>query len=125
MIRSFDRPLVSSEQLGKVAEIQLQSELDLQLYQLQRKYLDYQVNMSNRMLDLFTRQVPNAHVLANEIAQEKQHFMDIVDDLFKDTGKTICRDRNDIFFSSFWLLAISLMSFRFFSLSEPGIQSRM
>ena len=101
MIRSFDRPLVSSEQLGKVAEIQLQSELDLQLYQLQRKYLDYQVNMSNRMLDLFTRQVPNAHVLANEIAQEKQHFMDIVDDLFKDTGKTICRDRNEIFFNSF------------------------
>ena len=56
--------------------------------------------MSNRMLDLFTRQVPNAHVLANEIAQEKQHFMDIVDDLFKDTGKTICRDRNEIFFNS-------------------------
>ena len=100
VIRSFDRPLVSSDLLGKVADSQLQSELDLQLYQLQRRYLDYQVNMSNRMVDLFTRQVPDAQRLAGEIAHEKTLFMVLVDSLFKDTGKTICRDRNEIFFVS-------------------------
>ncbi len=100
VIRSFDRPLMSSDLLGKVADAQLQSELDLHLYQLQRKYLDYQVNMSNRMVDLFTRQVPDAQKKASEIAQEKTHFMDLVDSLFKDTGKTICRDCNEIYFHS-------------------------
>ena len=100
VIRSFDRPLVSSDLLGKVADSHLQSELDLQLYQLQRNYLDYQVNMSNRMVAIFTSQVPDAQKLAREVAQENTHFMDLVDSLFKDTGKTICRDHNEIFFRS-------------------------
>lgn len=100
VIRSFDHPLVSSDLLGKVADSHLQSELDLQLYQLQRNYLDYQVNMSNRMVAIFTSQVPDAQKLASEVAQEKTHFMDLVDSLFKDTGKTICRDHNEIFFRS-------------------------
>ena len=67
VIRSFDRPLVSSDLLGKVADSHLQSELDLQLYQLQRNYLDYQVNMSNRMVAIFTSQVPDAQKLASEV----------------------------------------------------------
>ncbi|HBC28594.1 MAG TPA: ABC transporter ATP-binding protein [Prevotellaceae bacterium] len=100
VIRSFDRPLVSGDLLGKMSDTQLHSELDLQLYQLQRRYLDYQVNMSNRMVALFTGHVADAQRQAGEIAGEKTHFMDIVDSLFKDTGKTICRDRNEIFFLS-------------------------
>lgn len=96
VIRSFDRPLVSSDILAKVADISLRSELDLQLYQLQRKFLDYQVNLSNRMLQLFTEQVPDAQQKAQVMAQEKQHFFDLVDALFVDTGKTVLRSSNEI-----------------------------
>lgn len=98
VIRSFDRPVISSELLSKVTDMQLQTELDLQLYQLQRRYLDYQVNLSNRMVELFTSNDPEAHAKAQEIAQEKNEFLDIVDDLFSETGKNIVRKSNEIQF---------------------------
>ncbi len=100
VIRSFDRPALSDETLNQITDVHLQSELDLNLYQLQRKYLDYQVNLSNRIVALFTNMDPEAQQKAKKIAQDKQHFQDIVDDLFKETGKTICRDRNEIYFNS-------------------------
>lgn len=100
VIRSFDRPLLSTDYLNKVTDIQLQTELDLHLYQLQRRYLDYQVNMSNRMVQLFTSQDPEAQQKAQEIAREKTHFHDLVDDLFRETGKKIRRDKNEIYFDS-------------------------
>ena len=31
----------------------------------------------------------------------KSHFQDVVDKLFKDTGKTIQRDKNELYFTSF------------------------
>ena len=50
-IRSFDRPLVSSDLMSKVVDASVTTELDWQLYQLQRKYLDYQVNIGNRIIE--------------------------------------------------------------------------
>lgn len=101
IVLSFDRPLLSSEFLNKVTEANLLTELDFHLYQLQRKYLDYQVNLSNRIVEVFTSLDPDAQRKANEIAQEKIHFQDIVDDLFRETGKTIQRNKNEIYFDSF------------------------
>lgn len=96
VIRSFDRPFVQSEVVEKVVDMHLNSELDLQLYQLQRRYLDYQVNASNRIVQLFTSSAPDAQQLAQQIAQEKSHFQDVVDSLFQDTGKKIDRESNEI-----------------------------
>lgn len=100
VIRSFDRPILSGDFLNKVTDVMLQTELDFHLYQLQRRYLDYQVNLSNRMVALFTSMDPQAQQKASEIANEKARFQDIVDELFKETGKTIQRDKNEIFFTS-------------------------
>ena len=101
VIRSFDRPMLSSELLNKVTDSQLQTELDLHIYQLQRKWLDYQVNLSNRMVALFTSQDPDAQEKVKQMAGEKTRFQDIVDDLFRETGKTIKRDQNEIYFDSY------------------------
>ncbi len=98
VIRSFDRPVVRGEVLEQIVDIKISSELDLQLYQLQRRYLDYQVNASNRIVELFTKGDPDAHQKAQEIAGEKAHFHDLVDDLFSETGKKIDRESNEIFF---------------------------
>ncbi|MBQ0048838.1 MAG: ATP-binding protein [Bacteroidales bacterium] len=98
VIRSFDRPIVHSDVLNQFVETKINSELDLQLYQLQRRYLDYQVNASNRIVALFTSGAPDAQQQAQLIAGEKAHFQDLVDDLFSETGKKIIRDRNEIFF---------------------------
>jgi predicted ATP-binding protein involved in virulence len=101
VIRSFDRPVLSGEILNKVTDTQMQTELDFHLYVLQRRYLDFQVSLSNRMVELFTSQDPNAQEKAQELAQEKTHFQDIVDRLFRDTGKTIQREKNELYFTSF------------------------
>ena len=100
VVRSFDRPMLSAEFMNKVTDMELQTELDVHLYQLQRSYLDYQVNLSNRMVQLFTSQDPDAQKKAQEIAQEKTHFQDLVDDLFSETGKKIIREKNEIYFTS-------------------------
>lgn len=96
VVRSFDRPLISGDILAKVADISLQSELDFMLYQLQRRFLDYQVNVSNRMVRLFTEQVPDAQHQAEKIAGEKARFYDLIDSLFADTGKKVLRTSNEI-----------------------------
>ena len=43
VVRSFDRPLVHSNLLEKLADDRVATELDWQLYLLQRRFLDYQV----------------------------------------------------------------------------------
>lgn len=99
VIRSFDRPVISSDVLGRIADVHLTSELDFVLYQLQRRYLDYQVNLSNRLVQLFTSMDPQAQQKAQDIAMEKNHFLDLIDSLFVDTGKVVLRDRNEIVLS--------------------------
>ncbi len=98
VIRGVDRPLVSADILNKVVDARLTTELDWQLYQLQRRYLDYQVNQSNRIVALFTAADPEAQQKAAAIASEKNHFQDLVDELFLATGKRIDRSSNEIFF---------------------------
>lgn len=96
VIRSVDRPLIHSAVLEKLPDDHIVTELDFQLYQLQRKYLDYQVNIGNRMIKALTAGVDAD--LAKAMAAPKQRFQDIVDELFADTGKQILRDRNEITF---------------------------
>ena len=101
VIRSFDRAVVTSELLSKVTDLKLQTELDLQLYMLQRRYLDYQVNLSNRMIQLLTSGTKDAQDQAQQMVQEKAHFQDLVDELFAITGKTIDRESNEIRFRQY------------------------
>ncbi|MDD5862328.1 MAG: AAA family ATPase [Prevotella sp.] len=98
VIRSFDRPLVNSEVLSKVDNA-LVTELDWQLFQLQRKYLDYQVNIGNRIIATLQSGEPDAAQKAQEISAPKKLFQDMIDDLFKETGKKMIRSENEIYFT--------------------------
>ena len=49
VIRSYDRPLIMGDFTARMADKNVKSELDWQLYLLQRRYLDYQVNIGNKM----------------------------------------------------------------------------
>lgn len=95
IIRSFDRPLINSDSISKM-DISLATELDWQLYKLQRKYLDYQVNIGNRIIAAL--QSGDAES-AQRLAEPKKKFQDIIDSLFADTGKKIIRTENEIRFS--------------------------
>ena len=95
MIRSLDSPVLDTETLNMV-DARIRSALDFQLYHLQRKYLDYQVNIGNRIIAEL--QQGNAEA-AQQLSQAKKRFQDIVDDLFAETGKKIVRTENEICFS--------------------------
>lgn len=98
IIRSFDRRLINGDRLDKITDMRVATELDWQLYLLQRRYLDYQVNVGNRMIELLTEGDPEAREKAAQAAQMKRRFQDLVDDLFSETGKTIDRKSNELNF---------------------------
>ena len=101
VIRSFDRPLVNPVSADKLntSLADLATELDIQLFFLQRKYLDYQVNIGNRIIQCLQEATPDAAQKAQTISTPKKRFQDLIDDLFADTGKTIIRTENEIRFS--------------------------
>ena len=98
IIRSFDRPLMNIESISK-ADLNLVTELDWQLFQLQRKYLDYQVNVGNRIIETLQSGAPDAATKARTYSAPKLLFQNIIDELFAETGKKIVRSENEIRFS--------------------------
>ena len=98
-IRSFDRPLMSTEIVNKIVDASVTPELDWQIYQLQRKYLDYQVNIGNRIIEVLQSGQEDAAVKAQAISEPKRKFQGMIDSLFSDTGKQLIRSQNDIAFS--------------------------
>ena len=101
VIRSFDRPLLNLDAVGKLntALSDLTTELDLQLFFLQRKYLDYQVNIGNRIIACLQSGKTDAAAQAQRISAPKTTFQNLIDDLFSQTGKKIVRTENEIRFS--------------------------
>ena len=104
VIRSLDSPITEGrEQNYPTIPPQIPSSsapqysmLDVQLYHLQRKYLDYQVNIGNRIIEQL--QQGNAEA-AQQLSEKKRRFQDMVDELFSDTGKHIVRTENEIRFT--------------------------
>lgn len=97
IFRSFDRPLMTSDTLSKI-NMSLVTELDWQLFQLQRKFLDYQVNIGNRIIQELQSGSPESAHRAHLLSEPKVRFQDDIDNLFADTNKTIIRTENEIRF---------------------------
>ena len=95
VIRSLDSPALDLDTMAHV-DTRISSALDFQLFHLQRKYLDYQVNIGNRIIAELQAGNPDA---AQQLSMQKKRFQDIVDDLFSETGKKIVRTENEIRFS--------------------------
>ena len=94
VVRSFDRPLINSEMATKL-DFQIATELDLQLFNLQRRYLDYQVNLGNRMIAALQEgKAEEAQMLSGV----KVRFHDLLDELYAETGKKVIRTANEIRF---------------------------
>ena len=98
IIRSFDRPIINSDAVTKMG-LTLATEMDWQIFLLQRKYLDYQVNIGNRIIATLQSGEPDAAEKAQALSQPKKNFQDIMDSLFAETGKKIIRTENEIKFT--------------------------
>ena len=97
VIRSYDRPLVMGDFTARMADPGVKSELDWQLYLLQRRYLDYQVNVGNKMIELLGGD-EEQRSMAPSFSLPKRKFQDMIDGLFSYTRKKIDRKSNDIVF---------------------------
>ena len=97
VIRSYDRPLIMGDFTARMADKNVKSELDWQLYLLQRRYLDYQVNIGNKMIELLSGD-EEQRSMAPALSVPIRKFQDMVDELFSYTRKKIVRKINDIVF---------------------------
>lgn len=109
VIRSYDRPLLSGDFMAHMPDANIRSELDWQLYLLQRRYLDYQVNIGNRMIELLSSTDEAVRAQAPLLSVPKRMFQDMVDSLFAYTHKLIDRKSNDI---CFWQDGERLMPYK-------------
>ena len=94
IVRSLDNRMVSGNVMDRMDDREVRSELDWVLYELQRRYLDYQVNIGNKMIALLSSDDENSRQAAMDVSKPKTLFQDMVDDLFKDTQKKIDRNSN-------------------------------
>ncbi|WP_297329850.1 AAA family ATPase [uncultured Bacteroides sp.] len=97
VIRSYDRPLIMGDFTARMADPEVKSELDWQIYLLQRRYLDYQVNIGNKMIELLSGDEEQRE-MAPTLSIPKRIFQDRIDELFSYTRKKIDRKSNDIIF---------------------------
>lgn len=86
VIRSYDRPLIMGDFTARMADPNVKSELDWQLYLLQRRYLDYQVNIGNKMIELLSGDEEQRSQAAS-LSLPKRKFQDLMDQLFSYTRK--------------------------------------
>lgn len=98
VVRSFDNTMIPASIAAKLTDGLIRSELDWRLYELQRRYLDYQVDIGNRMIRILSDGGPAAQQEAMKVSKPKTAFQDIIDDLFGETLKTIDRQSNELRF---------------------------
>ncbi|MBQ7743073.1 MAG: AAA family ATPase [Bacteroidaceae bacterium] len=98
VVRSFDNTMIPTSLAAKVTDGIIRSELDWHLYELQRRYLDYQVNIGNQMIEILTRGGADAQQEAMQVSRAKTDFHDTIDSLFSETMKTIDRTSNELTF---------------------------
>ena len=100
VIRSYDRPLVQGDFTARMADPMVRTEIDWQIYLLQRRYLDYQVNIGNKMIAMLSGD-DEQRAKASELAKPKARFQDMIDQLVSYTGKRIDRQNNELSFKQY------------------------
>ena len=103
VISTFDNSLKSVEAVRKLSDDAVETELDWDVYQLQKLYLDYQLNIGKRKDTVFENNKSNPFYDAivediDKIKYPQRRFLEIIDDLFSETGKRINKEKNEVEF---------------------------
>lgn len=97
LISTFDKPLKETS----VPDENVKTELDKDIYLLQKQYLDYQLNIGKKAFDIVSKSNgSNSMQAVLDIKKQQERFLEIMDSLFKDTDKQIDRTKNEIAFIS-------------------------
>jgi len=96
-INSFEKELKSAENIQKLSNETVKTDLDWEIYQLQKKYLDYQLNISKKK-DIAVEKSENPKEEIAKIRFPQLRFWEMLDELFGETNKKVNRDKNEIAF---------------------------
>jgi ABC-type lipoprotein export system ATPase subunit len=95
IISTFDNIIT---EIGKIPDEHVRTELDRDIFSLQKKYLDYQLNIGKKAFEIVTQNNGSSQGEVLQIRKQQDRFLEIIDNLFKDTGKRINREKNEITF---------------------------
>ena len=98
LISTFDAELKPSEAIQKIADPEVETELDWEIYHLQKKYLEYKLNLAQKTIEAISKNDSNGELIKLQANQNR--FLEIIDLLFLQTGKKINRKENEISFLS-------------------------
>ena len=94
-ISTFDEPTKEGIWLDE----NVKTELDKEFYRLEKRYLDYQLNIGKKAFEIVSHSNgTNAMQEVLNVKKQQERFLQIIDTLFKDTDKKIDRTKNEIAF---------------------------
>ena len=97
IISTFDNVI---PEIGSRPDENVRTELDRYIFQLQKKYLDYQLNIGKKAFEIVSQNNGHSQEDVLQIRKQQERFLEIIDNLFKDTDKKVNRKKNEIIFLS-------------------------
>lgn len=95
IISTFDNEIPD---IGRKPDENVKTELDRDIFKLQKLYLDYQLNIGKKK-DLAIENEEKPREAVEKIKYPQNRFLDIIDFLFSETDKKINRAKNEIVFN--------------------------
>ncbi|MBO5874099.1 MAG: ATP-binding protein, partial [Rikenellaceae bacterium] len=96
VISTFDVTLKELETLQKLSDGEVRTDMDWNLYLLQRKFLSFQLKQGKILLEMLQGNAPQEEI--NSRMAIKTAFYDMLDRLFKQTGKRVDRNSEELSF---------------------------
>ena len=96
IVRTFD--IVLNQNASP--DINVKTELDKELFMLQKKYLDYQLSIGRKAFEIVSKNSSDANNEVLAIKKNQERLLEIIDSLFLYTDKKVDRDSNELTFLS-------------------------
>ena len=96
LISTFDNEFKPAEDINKISDDNAKTELDWEIYHLQKRYLKYKLSTAQKTIEAINKGISNGKLL--EIQANQDRFSDIIDTLFEETHKKLNRKEDEISF---------------------------
>lgn len=98
-ISTFEQPIKTQSVTHKLFPELIKTDLDIQIFEIQRAYLSYQINLGKRVEQVFSENSEGAPIdiktKREEIYGKKELFTQTINQFFSQTGKTVEYDENN------------------------------
>ncbi len=98
LIKTFDNILLEAEAVKKLSNDEIKSQLDWELYQVQRKYVNYQLNISKKKDEIIDKGENDIGKKLKSLRQPQQRLIEIIEEVFIETDKKIDKNANELAF---------------------------